>query len=171
MTESDAATRCLVVVMGAAGSGKSTVAAHLADVLDVDFLEGDNAHTVDARARMARGESLDDEARGPWLDRLHEQLRMHADHGAVLACSALKVAYRRRLADGLDDVVFVALVAPASVLEARLAARRGHFAGPELVPSQLMDLELGDEVIEIDATHPVDRVVALAARAVRERPS
>ena len=160
----------LVVVMGVAGSGKSTIGPRLAETLGLPFVDGDDVHTEAARAQMAGGHPLDDAGRGPWLDRLHEILAAHADRGVVLACSALKDAYRRRLAGDLPDVVFLALVAPRDVLEERLESRRGHFAGPALLPSQLASLELGADVTEIDAGQSVAAVTAAAATAVRADP-
>lgn len=160
----------LVVVMGVAGSGKSTIGARLADTLGLPFVDGDDLHTAAARAQMAAGHPLDDAERGPWLDRLHEILGDHAGRGVVLACSALKETYRRRLAGQLPGVVFLALVAPRAVLEQRLESRRGHFAGPALLPSQLATLELGDDVIEIDTTQSIGAVTAAAATAVRADP-
>jgi gluconokinase len=155
--------------MGVAGSGKSTIGPRLARTLGVPFVDGDDAHTEAARAQMAAGRPLDDAERGPWLDRLHEILVAHTDEGLVLACSALKVSYRQRLAGDLLGVRFLALVAPPGVLERRLESRPAHFAGPALLPSQLDTLELGDDVIEIDATRSVTAVTAEAADAVRAR--
>jgi gluconokinase len=156
----------LVVVMGVSGSGKSTVGRRLATDLGVPFVDGDDEHTPEAKARMAQGIPLDDAWRAPWLDRLDEILRAHRDRGLVLACSALTRAYRRRLSRGVPDAFFIALVAPREVLAERLAARRGHFAGPVLLDSQLATLELGDDVITVDATQPVDTIVATATLAL-----
>jgi gluconokinase len=158
----------VVVLIGVAGSGKSTVGPRLARALALPFVDADDVHTDAAKAQMAAGEPLDDTARGPWLDRLHDVLVAHRERGLVLACSALKDAYRERLAAGMPDVVFVALVAPPDVLEARLEGRPDHFAGADLLPSQLQDLELGD-ALRIDATQPVGAVTDAAVRAIRER--
>jgi gluconokinase len=161
--------RPLVVVMGVSGSGKSTVGRRLAGELGVPFVDGDDEHTPAAKARMAQGIPLDDAWRAPWLNRLDAILRDHLERGLVLACSALTRAYRRRLALGVPGVAFVALVAPREVLAARLAARHGHFAGPALLDSQLATLELGDELITVDATEPIETIAATAAAAVREQ--
>ena len=161
--------RPLVVVMGVSGSGKSTVGRRLATELGVPFVDGDDEHTPAAKARMAQGIPLDDAWRAPWLDRLDAILREHVDNGLVIACSALTRAYRRRLTRGVPGVAFVALVAPREVLAERLAARHGHVAGPALLDSQLATLELGDDVITVDATEPVETIAATAALAVRER--
>jgi gluconokinase len=159
----------LVVLMGVAGSGKSTIGPRLADALRLPFVDADDVHSADAKARMAAGEPLDDATRAPWLDRLHELMTEHRERGLVLACSALKDDYRDRLTGDLADVVFVALVAPPDVLESRLATRPDHFAGAALLPSQLHDLELGPDIIQIDGTRPVDVVTDDAVRAVRAR--
>jgi gluconokinase len=152
--------------MGVAGSGKSTVGPRLADALGVEFVDADDLHTEAARAQIASGRPLSDEDRAPWLDRLHELLAGRGGRGLVLACSALRRSYRRRLTDGLTNVVFVALVAPPAQLEARLESRPDHFAGPEILPSQLAALELGDDVVVVDCAQPVDVVTAAAVRAV-----
>jgi gluconokinase len=156
----------LVVVMGVEGVGKTTVGNRLADELGVEFVEGDDAHSPEAKARMAAGIPLDDAARAPWLDRLNGVLGRHESSGVVLACSALTRAYRRRLSRGVADVVFVALVAPREVLEERIANRPGHFAGTSLLDSQLETLELGDDVNTVDATAPIEEIVAAATRVV-----
>ena len=156
----------LVVLMGVAGSGKSTVGPRLAAVLGVPFVDGDDVHSDAAKAQMATGRPLDDSARGPWLDRLHQILTDHVETGIVVACSALKGDYRQRLTGELADVRYVALVAPAAVLEARLAARPDHFAGPDLLPSQLEHLELSPDVVIVDSTQPIAAVTEAARTAV-----
>jgi carbohydrate kinase (thermoresistant glucokinase family) len=115
---------------------------------------------------MAAGLPLDDVLRSPWLDRLHALLAAHAGDGLVLACSALKRDYRAHLAGDALRLVFVALVAPPELLLARLEGRTGHYAGPSLLPSQLAALELGDEVVLVDADGSIDDVVDAAAAAV-----
>ncbi len=162
----DAAHLPVVVVMGVEGVGKSTVGKRLADTLGVEFVDGDDVHSPEAKAQLAVGIPLDDAARAPWLDRLDAILRDHESVGVVLACSALKRAYRERLSRGVPHVVFVALVAPRDVLAARIASRKGHFAGLALLDSQLETLELGDDVSTVDATQPVEDIVAAAMRAV-----
>jgi gluconokinase len=157
----------LVVVMGVSGTGKSTIGARLAEALGVDFVDGDDIHTDAAKSQMAAGGPLDDETRGPWLDRLHHILTDHEHAGVVLACSALKHSYRRRLTGRLPNIVFVALVAPRGVLDERLESRPGHFAGPALLTSQLDTLELGDDVVVVDSTEPLAAVTAAAVAAVR----
>jgi gluconokinase len=157
--------RPLVVVMGVEGAGKTTVGRRLADELGVEFIDGDDEHSPAAKERMAAGIPLDDATRAPWLDRLDAILREHESSGLVLACSALTPAYRQRLTRGVADVAFVALVAPRDVLLERIADRRGHFAGTDLLDSQLATLEL-DDVKTVDTTGSLEEVVAAARRAV-----
>ena len=154
------------MLLGVAGSGKTTVGSLVAAQLGVPFADADDFHTPEAVARMAAGLALDDEMRRPWLERLHEVLVAHASTGLVLACSALRRAYREQLTGGLTGVVCVALVAPPDVLRRRLESRVGHYAGPELLASQLATLELGDDVVTVDTTRPVADVVAAVVAAL-----
>ena len=147
--------------MGPAGAGKTTVGRALAHRLGVPFVDADDYHSAEAVARMRAGHPLDDAARGPWLDRLHDVLVEHRDPGIVLACSALRAGYRTRLVGDLADVVVLALVVPPEVLADRLASRTGHYAGPSLLASQLEALEL-DGVVRLDGNRPVDDVVTAA---------
>jgi gluconokinase len=156
----------LVVVMGVAGSGKSTVGPLVADALAVPFLDGDDFHDAASIERMHRGIPLDEAARGPWLDRLHVVLDDHHDDGAVLACSALTLASRARLARELD-VRFVLLDVAPAVLADRLRHRRGHFAGVELLDSQLATLERGPDLVTVDAGRPAPEVTAAVVAALR----
>jgi gluconokinase len=157
----------LVIVMGVAGSGKSTIGRLAADGLGVPFVDADDYHTAENKHLMRAGIALDDARRGPWLDRLHEVLTDHCATGIVMACSALRARYRARLAGDLD-VVFELLDVPRDVLEDRLATRSAHFAGPTLLDSQLSTLELTDEVAVIDGQGPPDTVArAVVAAATR----
>ena len=123
--------------MGVSGSGKTEVGQEVAARTGWSFLEGDDFHTEEARKRMAAGEGLTDEDRWPWLARLRSELEAQTD--VVLACSALRRAYRDRLRG--QAVRFVFLNVPEAVLRERLEERKGHFAGADLLPSQLATLE------------------------------
>jgi len=151
-----------IVIMGAAGAGKSTVGALLAHRLGARFVDADDLHPPANVAKMRRGESLADADRAPWLATLHELLRRHATAGPrlVLACSALKAAYRAVLLAGIEGVRVVYLRADRATLAGRVAARGGHFFPPALVDSQLEALEEPDAALVIDATLPVAEVVA-----------
>lgn len=162
----------LIAVMGVAGAGKSSVGARVADALDLPFLDADDYHDPTAVASMRAGHPLNDAQRQPWLQRLHELLLAHRVSGAVLACSALKRAYRDALRVGAGVPVFVYLAVSEPTLVRRLEARAGHFAGADLVPSQLATLELDDDVVVVDAEQPVDSVIeAVLAIVARDGPT
>jgi gluconokinase len=154
----------LVVIMGVAGSGKSTVGAALARRLGLPFLDADDWHDPEDVARMAEGTPLTEADRRPWLGRLNQVLRRHSESGAVLACSALSEWSRARLTEGLDDVRFVLLHGEPELLRARLRRRRGHPVGVSLLPSQLRALEPPERALAVDVAAPpeviVDRIVA-----------
>ena len=159
----------VIVVMGPAGSGKSTVGRRLAARLSWRFVEGDDYHSPENVARMQAGQGLTDGDRELWLRQLHELVAAAIDHGEplVLTCSALKGRYRDMLRRDLREVRFVYLKAPLSVLAARLEQRVGHFAGPDLLRSQFADLEdPGSSAIIIDATDPPDAQLSAIMRAL-----
>ena len=154
--------------MGVAGSGKTTVARALAAHYGHVFLDADDFHGAQAKARMAAGEALTDAQREPWVDALASELRRLASegHSCVLAFSGLRAAHRQRLRDSGVPLRFVFLHAAPSVLAARLASRTGHFMPPLLLDSQLEDLQspVGEpDVIAVDAglsqTQVLQRVI------------
>ncbi len=141
-----------IVVMGVSGAGKTTVGQALARNLDWHFEDADDWHPAENVARMSAGQPLTDEDRAPWLDRLNHLL-LERDR-LVLACSALKRAYRDRLREGLGDSVgFVHLRAKEELLLGRLRDRRGHYMPASLLQSQLDALEEPgpDEAFQLDA--------------------
>jgi gluconokinase len=134
----------VVLVMGAAGAGKTTLGAALAGRLGVAFLDADDLHPPANRAKMAAGVALDDADRGPWLESVAGVIAAWAAAGAggVVACSALKRRYRERLrAAAGGGLALVWLDVDAASLARRLAARRGHYFPPGLLDSQLAALE------------------------------
>ena len=155
-----------IVLMGVAGSGKTTIGRLVAARLGAPFVDADDFHNAAAIAQMHAGQPLDDAERAPWLARVRAAVEKVGDGAVVLACSALKRDYRDVLRDGVRGLTFVDLDVDADTLEHRLEARTGHFAGAELLPSQLATLELGDDVVRVDATgtpdEVVDRVLAAA---------
>ncbi len=132
----------LLVVMGVAGSGKTTVAALLAGRLGAAFAEGDEFHSPENVRKMAAGTPLTDEDRWPWLARIRDWLAERARSGesAVVPCSALKRAYRDRLREA-GPVRFVHLTGSEVLLSGRIQGRAGHFMPPTLLASQLATLE------------------------------
>jgi gluconokinase len=132
----------IVIVFGVSGAGKTTIGKLLAEELGWRFLEADDFHPRTNIEKMRRGRPLTDEDRWPWLERLREQLMrsVAAKENAVLACSALKRAYRGRLRVS-DDVKFVFLRGDYALIAEQLCHRRGHFMNPTLLKSQFADLE------------------------------
>ncbi len=151
-----------VIVMGVAGSGKSTLGLALARALDCPFLEGDDFHAPEAVARMRAGIPLTDDDRWPWLDRLGVAIGAAvAGHRiAVASCSALQRSYRDRLRQAIPaPVVFVLLDTDRAELLRRLTHRAGHYMPASLLTSQLDTLERPqpDEwALTLDSRRPVE---------------
>lgn len=154
-----------LVVMGVSGSGKSTVGAALAKALGWPFLDADDFHPPANVAKMAAGTPLTDADRAPWLDRLATEMRGILTHGGsgVLACSALKNAYRERLASA-GDVRFVYLAGDVDTIAARLAARRHEYMPASLLASQFATLEPPADALTVDVRLTIDEQIALIRR-------
>ncbi|MBO0844502.1 MAG: gluconokinase [Nocardioides sp.] len=157
--------------MGVAGSGKTTLATSLADVLGWDFLEGDSLHPPANIEQMARGTPLTDDDRGPWLEAIGRWLdvRRAAGESAVVTCSALRRSYRELLRAGRPGVRFCHVVNDPAVLAERLGSRQGHYMPSSLLASQLATLEplSPDEPgVTLDGDGPPDRVVRAALDAL-----
>jgi gluconokinase len=127
-----------LVVMGVSGCGKSSLGAALAAALALPFTDADDLHPAANRAKMAAGQPLTDADRAPWLQAVGAVL---APNAGVVACSALRRAYRDRLRETAGPVQFLHLTAPRGVIALRLAARRGHFMPVALLESQFATLE------------------------------
>ncbi len=134
---------CALVVMGVSGSGKSTIAEQLAARLGWRYVDGDLFHPPANVAKMSAGHPLTDEDRWPWLRAIAAEIDRLAAAGerAVVACSALKRAYRDILVHGRNDVRIVFLDGTKDLIAKRLAARKGHFMPPGLLDSQFRTLE------------------------------
>jgi gluconokinase len=132
----------IVIIFGVSGAGKTTIGKLLSEELGWQFYEADDFHPRSNIEKMRRGRPLTDEDRWPWLERLREQiaLSLSAKENAVLACSALKRAYREHLRVS-GDVKFVFLRGDYTLVEKQLRRRRAHFMNPKLLRSQFTDLE------------------------------
>jgi gluconokinase len=151
----------VVVLMGVTGSGKTTVGERLAAELGWTFADADDFHPAANKAKMHAGIPLTDDDRWPWLQALRQLIEqsLASGHGAIVACSALKSAYRDVLAGGLEGVRFVLLHGDPQVLADRLAERHHEFMNPALLASQLATLEAPADAITIDIELPIDEQV------------
>jgi carbohydrate kinase (thermoresistant glucokinase family) len=142
-----------IVVMGVAGCGKTVVGTLLASNLGYRFVDADDLHPAGNVSKMAGGTPLDDDDRWPWLDIVARTLAEGV--GIVVACSALKLAYRDRLRASAADVTFVHLAGSRELLVQRMRARTEHFMPPSLLESQLstlQPLEANERGIQVDVT-------------------
>ena len=150
----------IVIVMGVSGSGKTTVGELVAERLGCGFSDADDFHPAANVDKMRAGIPLTDDDRWPWLKALRQAIEdwEAAGQSRVIACSALKAAYRNLLAPR-DDVVFVFLKGSAETIASRLKARQGHYLNPDLLASQFATLEEPADAIVVDITPPPAAVV------------
>jgi carbohydrate kinase (thermoresistant glucokinase family) len=142
-----------VIVMGVSGCGKTTVGRALAGALGWDFIEADDFHPPANVAKMTAGVPLDDADRSPWIAAVRAAIEACGTRGAraVVACSALKQAYRDALAPDPADTRFVLLRGDFALIKGRLAARGGHFMKESLLQSQFETLEEPVDALVLDA--------------------
>lgn len=164
---------CHVVVMGVSGSGKTTVARGIAEATGLVFAEADDFHPAANVEKMRSGTPLTDDDRWPWLSELARWMAEQAAAGrsTIMACSALRRAYRDMLASGPPEVFFVHLSGDPSLIGARISGRTGHYMPASLLGSQLATLEPlepDEGGLLIDIALPVPQIVATAVRAVEE---
>jgi gluconokinase len=150
--------------MGVSGSGKSTIASSLAHRLGWTFEDGDRFHPKSNVEKMSAGHPLTDEDRWPWLQAIADEIDRVCEAGGhvVMACSALKRAYRDVLVHGRDDVRIVFLDGSKTLIAERLASRKGHFMPPGLLDSQFSTLETpqaDERPIRVSIDAPVEAIV------------
>ena len=163
---------CALILMGVSGSGKSTIGERLAERLAFSYEDGDRFHPASNVAKMSAGQPLTDMDRRPWLMAIADEIDRvcRAGEHAVIACSALKRAYRDVLVHGRGDVRIIFLSGTQALIASRLTQRKGHFMPPGLLESQFETLEPPDAdenpvTVSIDA--PVDAVVDDIVRQLR----
>ncbi|MFI6701578.1 gluconokinase [Streptomyces sp. NPDC050509] len=164
----------VVVVMGVAGTGKTTVGPLLAAALGVPYAEGDDFHPPENIAKMSAGIPLEDADRWPWLDAIGAWAHDRAGLGGVASSSALKRAYRDRLRAAAPGALFLHLVGERSLVEQRMSERKGHFMPTALLDSQYAALEnLGaDEAgVTVDVTGTPEDITERAVAALRRLES
>jgi carbohydrate kinase (thermoresistant glucokinase family) len=162
-----AAPVAAIILMGVAGSGKTTIGRKLADALGWSFCDGDDLHPEANVAKMSRGIPLDDRDREPWLAAIRAYIGGCLARGekTIVACSALREKYRRALVTDSTQIKFVHLAgSPALILE-RLQQRHGHFMRPEMLDSQFAALEQPADALVIDIAQNPDAIVAEIRRS------
>jgi len=158
----------VIVMFGVTGAGKTRIGTALAQALGWGFVDADDFHGEDNLAKLKQGIPLDHADRWPWLARLRDVIRqcLGQRQDAVLACSALRHAYRQYLRVG-PEVVFMYLRAEVQVLEERLKRRTGHFMNPGLLTSQLDTLEEPmDDILAVDAERSPAEIVDFIRKAL-----
>ena len=153
----------IIILMGVSGSGKTTIGARLAQALGWPFYDGDQFHFPANITKMQQGIPLTDADRWLWLHalRVHIEICIHQGVSAVLACSALKQAYREHLIIDEAEVKVVYLKGDYDLIHERLAQRRGHFMPPGLLASQFVALEEPDRGVVVNIVHSPETIVAL----------
>jgi gluconokinase len=154
-----------VVVMGVTSCGKTSVGEGLAAELNCPFIEGDRLHPAANIAKMSTGTPLNDGDRWPWLEFIGKAMKAEYDkgHGVIASCSALKKAYRQKLAEAAGrQITFIFLHGSRDLLAVRMAERKGHFMPISLLDSQLATIEIpgpDEKALHLDVILPVDELV------------
>lgn len=158
----------VILLMGVTGSGKTTVGQALAESLRWPFIDADDFHPPSNVAKMRAGIPLDDADRAPWLAALRTHIVgwLNSEANVVLACSALKQAYRDEVVVS-PDVRLVYLRGSSELITARLRERHGHYMDPNLLSSQFATLEEPRDALVVDVDTSVDEIVKQIRKGVR----
>ena len=160
----DKSSPVLLVLMGVSGAGKSTIGRGVATALGFEFVEADDFHSDQAKARMARGKPLDDAMRSPWIESITQYLLARLNRrGLVLAFSGLRAAHRQSMRQLGFHVLYFHLCADPALLRRRLEDRKDHFASANLLHSQFDALQepQSADVISVDVDRPPEAIVEL----------
>src|SRR5215469_5430931 len=157
----------VILLMGVTGSGKTTIGQALAESLDWQFIDADDFHPPPNVAKMRAGIPLDDADRAPWLAALRTRIVgwLNSEANVVLACSALKQAYRDEVVVS-PDVRVVYLRGSSELITARLKQRHGHYMDPRLLSSQFATLEEPRDALVVDVDASVDEIVKQIRKGV-----
>ena len=158
----------ILILMGVAGSGKTTIGQLLAADLGWPFYDGDDFHPPENINKMRNGWPLTDEDRRAWLAALRRLIDglLHEHASAIIACSALKQAYRERLQGKDIDIRFVYLKGSYELIHQRLQARQGHFMQADLLASQYEALEEPGEALTVDIAAAPTAIIACIKKAL-----
>lgn len=157
------------ILMGVAGSGKTTIGKRVSHELGVPFFEGDDFHPAENVAKMSSGIPLTDADRVPWIDALVAALNTKQSSDAVVACSALSRFVRERIRSGLNEPAkFIWLTAKPEIIEERLRTRGQHYMKAGMLASQFAALQVPHTAHQVSVEQPVEEVVAQVVRIVRE---
>ncbi|OLC51173.1 MAG: hypothetical protein AUH43_03260 [Acidobacteria bacterium 13_1_40CM_65_14] len=150
----------IVVLMGVAGSGKTTIGKMLADAIPCPFLEGDSLHSQANVEKMSHGIPLTDADRAPWLSAIHARIVdvYNRGHSLVVGCSALKQSYRTVLADGLP-LTWVYLKGSPELIRSRILHRASHFMKVDMLASQFGALEEPSDALVVDVSESPGAIV------------
>jgi gluconokinase len=156
----------IIVVMGVAGSGKTTVGTLLANAMHCAFLEGDSLHPAANVEAMSHGVPLTDADRAPWLAAIHARLLDAFTRGQclVVGCSALKRSYRTVLAEGIP-ITWVYLKGSAGLIRSRLPHRTGHYMKADMLASQFEALEEPSDALVVDISQSPRAIVEQILRS------
>ena len=156
-----------IIVMGVAGSGKTTVGSMLAREVGLAFFDADDFHPPANHEKMRQGIPLTDEDRAEWLKLLRDLIRKNLDEGVscVLACSALKQSYRELLAVD-ESVRFVYLHGTYEQVETRMKHRKDHYMPVELLKSQFEALEEPREAVVVDISHSPEEIIKIICKGL-----
>jgi len=161
----------IVVVLGVAGSGKSTVGTMLADAMHCPFLDADSLHSAANVGKMMRGVPLTDADRAPWLVAIHARLleAFRSGRSLVVGCSALRKSYRAAIAEGIA-ITWVYLKGSEALVRSRLRHRAGHYMKADMLASQFEALEEPSGAIIVDVAQSPEAIVEQVLGELREPP-
>ena len=152
----------LIIIFGVSGSGKSCIGKKLSNDLNIKFIEADDFHSISNINKMKRNISLDDSDREEWLISLNNKLKKELNNDVVIACSALKEKYRKKLIRGLDiNIFWFCLKGEFDLINQRLKKRNNHFFSSSLLQSQYDIIEYPDYCNFIDISESKNKIVEL----------
>lgn len=157
-------------IMGVSGTGKSTVGTMLSKELQIPFFDGDDFHPKANIDKMAAGQPLNDTDRHDWLVKLNSIAEENAEHGVIIACSALKKKYRTLLSKGLENHYFVFLEGSFDLIYNRINSREDHFMPSNLLKSQFDALEIPDateKVITVSIEFSPEQIITALKKQLK----